>query len=163
MAPQGADNMRLHQPAIETVRQLQALADERGVTIIFIATPNHAYFDYFVEKVGAWPTVERWLEEVTSIGRVISYSQPNSLVYEPVSQHMSYWNDPFHFSLGMGKVMIESFLGLPNAAPENFMVELTPDMVGEHIAVRRRGIQEWAAENPDYVEQLEQARLEAIR
>jgi len=163
MAPQGAENMKLHQPAIETIRQLQALADERGLTMIFIATPNHAYFDYFVERVGAWPTVEQWLLEVASIGRVISYSQPNSLVYEPVSQNMKYWNDPFHFSLEMGRAMTESFLGQLDEVPENFVVELTPDLVRQHVASRRSAIQAWATQNADYVEKIEEERLKLLQ
>jgi hypothetical protein len=156
MAPDGAESMKLHEPAIETVRQLQALADERGIKMVFLATPNHAYFDYFVESVGAWPVVNEWLLTVSREVTVLSFSQPNTLVYEPVSRNMKYWNDPFHFSLEMGRAMSESILNEAEGIPSNFMLRLTPELVPEHIASRRASIQTWADENPEYVTKLEE-------
>ena len=159
MAPKGADSMVLHAPAIETVRQLQAVANDNGLEMVFIATPNHAYHDYFIEKIGGWAVVEDWLTQVTSLGTVVSFSQPNDLVYEPVSAEMKYWNDPFHFSLSMGEAISRSLIGDTEGLPANFMVRLTPDMVPAHIAARRGAVRSWAEENPDYVAKLEQERL----
>lgn len=159
MAPSGAESMVLHDPAIDTVRQLQALADEREIELIFVATPNHAYHDYFIEKVGGWSVVEEWLLQVTSLGMVMSFAQPNDLVYEDVSAEMKYWNDPFHFSLNMGEAMTRSLVGDKTGLPENFMVRLKPDMVPAHIAERRAAVRAWGEKNPDYLAALERERL----
>lgn len=159
MAPKGAENMQLHEPAFETMRDYQKLADEKGVDLVFVATPNHAYFDHFVETVGAWPAIEELLTRLSRDFTVVSFSQPNDLVYEPVSAEMKYWNDPFHFSLSMGEAMSRSLIGDTDGLPSDFMMRLTPEMVPAHIATRREAVQSWAAENPDYVAKLEQERL----
>lgn len=151
--------LKLHEPAFQTVRELTALTRAHDVELIWIATPNHAYLDYYLDAIGAWDLVEDWLTRVTSQGTVLSFSQPNAWVYEPVREGMEYWNDPWHFSLAMGRAMQASLAGT-NAAklPDNFMVRLTPDRVPAHIEARRQAIRRWARENRASVERFDEER-----
>jgi hypothetical protein len=75
---------------------------------------------------------------------------------------MRYWNDPFHFSLEMGRGIQTAFVGksLPGR-PDNFMVLLTPDNVRAHVEERKRAIREWAQRHPEFVQAFEAARDKA--
>jgi hypothetical protein len=44
--------------------------------------------------------------------------------------------------------------------PENFVVRLTPELVPKHIESRRKAIQRWAEENPDFVAKFGEERRE---
>jgi hypothetical protein len=94
---------------------------------------------------------------------VYSFSQPNDWVYEPVGPHMTYWNDPFHFSLAMGRGMLGALAGKPvDGLPDDFMIRMTPDAAAGHVAERREAVRAWAERNPDYVTAFatERARYE---
>lgn len=159
----GGGRYQLNEASIETVRRISAAAKENGVELVWIATPNHAYFDYFLEVADEWEVVRTWLKRLSAEASIYSFSQPNDWVYEPVSLHMTYWNDPFHFSLKMGKGIQTSLAGLPlPGRPDNFMVRLTPDMVDEHIAQRRTAIRAWAAQHPDIVAAMEAERQKYV-
>ncbi len=150
---------RLHEPAFEIVRTIAELAHGKGLDIAFFVTPNHAYVDYYFDSVGAWPLVEQWLTRLSQLTPIYSFSQPNEWVYEPVAPRMTYWNDPFHFSLEMGRGIQASFAGLDvRGLPEDFMVRLTPDLVPAHIESRRQAIRRWATENPDFVAKFDEER-----
>src|SRR5262249_716794 len=69
------------------------------------------------------------------------------------------WNDPYHFSLEMGRQMQLALMGTPAPdAPANFMVRMTPDIVAAHVASRRQAIQEWARANPEFVQRITDER-----
>src|SRR5262245_2789827 len=67
---------KLYEPAFDTVRDLIALAQAHGLEIIFIATPNHAYVDYYIDAVGAWDVVEEWLVRLSAQATVYSFPNP---------------------------------------------------------------------------------------
>lgn len=153
---------RLHEPAFTAVQEIIDIGRANGVEVVFFATPNHAYFDYFIDKVDAWDIVEEWLNRLTAMTTVYSFSQPNELVYEEVGHTMKYWNDPFHFSLAMGEAMLSSFLGKPvEGLPSNFMSVLTPDGVHAHVEARRQAVRQWAASHSDYLQALDDERIKA--
>jgi hypothetical protein len=155
-----ATGMKLHQPAFDAVREIIELCREHKLELILVLTPNHAYDDYYIEAIGAWDTVQEWLTRLSAEPATFySFSQPNAWVYEPVSTQMRYWNDPYHFSLEMGRGMLESLAGkLSSDVPQNFALRLTPDNVAEHVAGRRNAIRQWARENPDFVARLAEER-----
>jgi hypothetical protein len=146
----------LSEAAFNTVRELVAAARAKNIELTFLATPNHAYFDYYIDTIGGWDVVEEWLRRLSKEATVYSFSQPNDWVYEPVRRTMRYWNDPLHFSLSMGRGISGSLGGLsvPDL-PDNFMVRLTPDNVAAHIKSRREAIGRWAQDNPSYVDELD--------
>ncbi len=74
---------------------------------------------------------------------------------------MTYWNDPIHFSLAMGRAIELEMLGdKAPGAPDNFMVHLTPGNVTAYVESRREGIRRWALQNGDFVAKFNEARQE---
>lgn len=155
MFEQGGRKFELSAAALESVHTLATLARERGMEPVFIATPDHVYFDYYVDVLGKWDVLEAWLKAVSAEGTVYSFAQSNAWTREEPGSRMIYWNDPFHFSLKMGEAMQLAILGRPPAdAPADFMVRLTPDKVPEIIARRRAAVREWAAFHGDFVDDM---------
>lgn len=155
MHPKNDVGPQLGEVSFEALDEFLSLARENDIEVTLLVTPNHAFSDAYFEYIDGWELVREWLIRVSSKATVLSFSQPNSFVYEPVSSSMTYWNDPFHFSLVMGEYMQRALVGHPAPnAPANFMIELTPENIDDHIAQRRAGIQEWMAENPDVMAQL---------
>jgi len=157
---QNVDGPRLYDPSFEAVHEFVSLARANNIELTFIATPNHAYFDYYVDAFDLWGLVEEWLRRLSSEASVVSFSQPNDWVYEPVKPMMTYWNDPFHFSLAMGRGITASLAGqtVPGL-PDNFMVRLTPDNAAALVQGRRAAIKRWARDNPAFVEEFQKERL----
>ena len=157
--PKKPGGPKLAPAAIDAVRMMIDLARTHVLELIFLATPNHAYVDYYFDAIGAWDVLEEWLLKLTAEATVYSFSQPNHWVYEPVGPRMAYWNDPFHFSLMMGNGMQASLAGLNVAGlPENFIERLTPERVASHIDSRRRAARQWAQANPAFVMRFEEER-----
>jgi len=154
--------MEFYESAFEALTQLVELARQHDLELIFILTPNHAYDDYYLESVGELHTVRQWLARISAHATVVSFSQPNEWVYEPVRNGMRYWNDPYHFSLEMGAAMERTLAGLAvDGAPANFAQRMTPALAGAHVASRSRAIREWAKAHPDFVQSLERERRRA--
>jgi hypothetical protein len=153
------EDMKLHEPAFDVVREIIEICREHNLDLVFVLTPNHAYDDYYLESIDAWGTVQEWLSRVSAEATVYSFSQPNAWVYEPVQKSMRYWNDPYHFSLEMGRAMQLALAGVKvDDAPNNFMVRMTPDMVPGHIKNRRETIRRWAQDNQDFVAKFQEER-----
>jgi hypothetical protein len=156
--------LKLNEAAFETLAELVGTAEKLGIEVILWITPNHAYSDWFLDHIGAWPLVEEWLKRVTSIAPAYSFSQVNALTHESVSNDMIYWYDPFHFSLLMGNQMIDAFFY--KRQPEdtdNFMARLTEADIKKHVEVRRLGIKLWAKSNQDFTNLLQEEQGKALQ
>ena len=155
MQPHPPERLELSESAFDAVREFVAIAKKHDIQLIFVATPNHTYFDQFIDYSGRWDLVHDWLTKLVSIAPVLSFSQPNPWVYEPVSQHMTYWNDPFHFTLKMGEAISKKLAGLPTpGVPDNFMMKMTPENIPAHVDARREAVREWAKSNQTFVKNL---------
>ena len=157
--PKEPGGPKLSRPAMDSIRAMLDIARAHDLELIFLATPNHAYVDYYLDAIGAWGLVEEWLVELSAQATVYSFSQPNAWVYEPVGNRMIYWNDPFHFSLTMGRGMLASLAGLPmSGLPDNFMERVAPERVASLIDRRRQAVRLWAQANPAFVARFEDER-----
>jgi hypothetical protein len=154
------DGMKLHQPAFDAVREIIELCRQHNLELIFVLTPNHAYDDYYLETIGAWPTIEEWLSRLAKEpARILSFSQPNPLVYEEVSEQMRYWYDPYHFSLEMGKEILKALSGQQTeTGPIRFMEELNPVTAKSNVEMRRLYIKKWAKEHDAFILKLEEEK-----
>jgi hypothetical protein len=74
--------LQLSEAAFNTVRGLVAAARAKNIELAFLATPNHAYFDYYIDTVGAWGVVEEWL-------RRLSKEPPSIAFHNPMIGYMS--------------------------------------------------------------------------
>jgi len=146
------DRPMLYPSVFESFREIIEIARAHDIELIFVATPNHAYVDYYYDVVGAWGLIEEWLVKLSRQATVYSFAQPNAWVYEPVDSRMAYWNDTFHFSLTMGRGMLAALARLPMPdLPGDFMERLTPERVASHIESRRGAVRLWAQANPAFV------------
>lgn len=153
------DRASFDQAAFDSVLEIIQIARANDLELIFLLGPSHPYADYYYDSIGAWAVIEEWLTRLSARATVYSFSQPNDWVDEPISPHMTYWYDIFHYSLAMGRGMLASVAGLPTAGlPDNFMERLTPQRVASHIERRRQAVKRWAQANPSFVMQFEEAR-----
>ena len=122
-------------------------------------TPSYPWDDYRLLSLGYWPLLEQWLRRVAQYPNVYSFAQYNVLTDEAVSAKMKYWNDPLHFSMTMGRLMLRAFSGERDVGlPKNFMVALNPQTVEAVIENRRAGLDRWTTENQGFVALFEAAK-----
>ena len=153
------DKATFNAAAFDAVLDIIEIARANGLELIFLLGPSHGYADYYYDSIGAWGVIEEWLRRLSGRATVYSFSQPNDRVSEPISPHMTYWYDTFHYSLAMGRDMLASLAGLPTSGlPDNFMEHLTPERVASYIERRRAAVKRWAQANPTFVAQFEDAR-----
>lgn len=144
-----------NEPVFAELSEMRQLAAVNGLELAFYLTPNHAIYDYYVEVAGAWDAMAALMRRLAEIGDVYSVAQPNRLSHEPIRTPMTYWYDPFHYSLAMGAAITGALAGRPDPSlPDDFLVPLTSDRVPQLIAERRRAVQDWAAANPDWAGQI---------
>jgi hypothetical protein len=159
--------MTLHEPAMDALRAIINLCREHGLELIFVLSPTHAYDDYYIDAIGAWGTVEEWLQRLSVLdASIYSFSQPNAWAYEPVSERMRFWYDPYHFSLEFGRAILRTLAGARDQdIPGDFGQRLTTQNVAAQVANRRAAIREWAKANPAFVAafQEEKRRWETRR
>ncbi|RDI48128.1 hypothetical protein [Aquicella lusitana] len=156
-----AAKLHLEPSAMEALDRIVALARRHGVKLHMLLTPNYPWDDYRLMSLGYWPLLEEWMRKMASYSDVVSFSQYNKFLEEPPTQtpKMKWWNDPTHFSLNMGKAMMNTYLGHPDKdTPANLMRPLNPDTVESVIAERRAGALRWAAAHPDFVMDFEEAK-----
>jgi hypothetical protein len=153
------DQVTFNQTAFAAILDIIEIAHQNNLELIFILGPSHSYADYYYDRVGAWGVIEEWLTKLSGRAIVYSLSQPNEWVSEPIGPHMTYWYDPFHYSLAMGRGMLRSLAGRPESRlPDDFMERVTPERVASVIERRRQGAKHWAQANPAYVARFEDAR-----
>lgn len=147
--------------AFAAIAEMVSIAKDRGVELLFVLTPNHAYDDCFIEMEHQWPLVQQWLTRLTRMAPIYSFSQPNRWTYETPGHEMQYWFDPYHFTPAVGNAMQSAMLGrsLPDL-PENFFVKLTSEQVAGHVNDRRTAIRQWMQEHPAFIAELERTRTE---
>jgi hypothetical protein len=151
-------DMQLDPAAFQALHEIAEICRSKNIELVLLLAPNHAYDDFYINAVGAWGGAEEWLRRVSREASVFSFSQPNALVYEPVASHMTYWNDPYHFSLEMGRRIQLALTGQKSDAPANFMVELGPSSIAAHIEERREKIRLWANSENDFVARFYEER-----
>jgi hypothetical protein len=152
-------DMKLDDDVFKSFHDLVQICRDRKIELILLLTPNHAYDDYYLDQIGAWGTVEEWLRRVSMEGAIQSFSQPNPWVDEPVVPSMTYWNDPYHFTLKMGRgIQIALAGGSAENAPVNFMMKLTPDTISKHVETRKDAVRKWAEGQPDFTRRFEEER-----
>ena len=135
------------------------MARVHNLELVFIVTPSYAFVEYYYDAIDAWNVIQECLTTLSGLGTVYSFSQPNPWTFEDPKDQMAYWNDPYHFSLEMGRGMQASLAGLSTSGlPANFMERLTPDRVAAHIESRRQGVRRWAQVNPSFVSRFDEAR-----
>jgi len=156
-------DMQLDLDAFRSLHEIVEICHSRNLELILLLTPNHSYDDFYIDAIGAWEVMKEWLFRVSDQATVYSFSQPNAWVDEPVSSHMVYWNDPYHFTLEMGRhIQLALIGGNRDVGPGNFMVRLTLDTVAAQIEQRRDAVHRWAQGEKEFVRRFEEERRKWI-
>jgi hypothetical protein len=146
----------LSEPSFAAVDELIETAKRNHIQLTFLMTPEHPYFWYYIDSIDRWDLVTAWLKHLTAMAPILSFAQPNAWTYESVQHHMIYWNDPFHFSLAMGRGIESEIAGSPEPGlPKNFMMRLSPAEVDSYVASQRYAARSWAREHRDFVAAFE--------
>ncbi len=149
-------NPTLSEPSFAAVHELIETAKRSHIQLAFLMTPEHPYFWYYIDSIDRWDLITDWLKHLTAMTPILSFAQPNAWTYESVRHHMTYWNDPFHFSLAMGRGIETALTGSPEAdLPKDFMIRLTPAGVERFVASQRAAVRSWARDHPDFVAAFE--------
>ncbi len=153
-----AAKLQLQPSAMQALDNIVAIARRNNIKLHMLMTPNYPWDDYRLISLGYWPLLETWMRKMATYSDVVSFSQYNKFLEEPPthSPKMIWWNDPTHFSLNMGREMMNAYLGhAEKDAPKNLMRHVTPATVESVIAERRRGALRWAATHSDFVAAFE--------
>lgn len=154
--------MLLQPSAFSALDRITQICSRHDADTYLFLTPSYPWDDYRLLSLGYWPLLEGWLRRVAQYRNVLNFAQYNSLTGEPVSGNMRYWNDPIHFSLPMGQLMLREFLGDIDAEMvDNLAVRLTPQNVETVIRERRAGLKQWAMKHSDFVELFEATKRAA--
>lgn len=139
--------------------RIVAACAKHDAPLVMLMTPSYPWDDYRLLSLGYWPMLEDWLRRIAAYPNVVSFAQYNPLTEEPAGKDMHYWNDPIHFGLPFGRLMLRAFLGDNDPEmPANFIRRLTPQTVDNMIRERRTGVERWAAAHPDFVQLFETAK-----
>jgi hypothetical protein len=158
-----APTVIVNEGSLDLARRIVEVARDHRIELIFAALPNHAYFDYWHDSIHAWGAIRAVLTKIAELGTLASFSQPNPIVYEPVSASMTYWIDSLHPSLRMGRDIQRALAGLPtDNLPSNFAEWLRPQDIAAHVESRRQAVREWAKGSPDFVAQFDAARQQLL-
>lgn len=142
--------------------RIVATCAKHDAQLVMVVTPSYPWDDYRLLSLGYWPMLEEWLRRIATYPNVVSFAQFNALTEEPAGKGMRYWNDPLHFSLSFGRLMLHALLGEKDPAmPANFMLPLNPATIDDMIRARRAGVEQWAAAHPDFVQIFETAKRAA--
>jgi hypothetical protein len=155
-------DMTIQPTAIDALERIIGVARSRGVTLHLVITPSYPWDDYRLLSLGYWRLVEDFYRKMSRYEGVVSFAQYNEITEEAPADGMRYWNDPLHFSLRTGRLMLQAMSGRPDAeTPANFMRRLDPGTVETVLAERRHGLEAWVARNPDFAAAFEKAKRAA--
>lgn len=139
--------------------RIVAACDKHDARLVMFVTPSYPWEEYRLLSLGYWPLLEEWLRRLAAYKNVVSFAQMNALTEEAAGKDMRYWNDPIHFGMPFGRLMLRAFLGDQDPGmPANFMRRLDRGTVDDVIRERRAGVEHWAAAHPDFVRIFEAAK-----
>lgn len=153
--------MALNPDAFKSLDRIVEIARQHHIKLHMFLTPNYPWDNYRLMTLGYWPMWEAWMRKIASYHDVISFSQYNQYMEEAptLNPKMQWWNDPIHFSLKMGEMMLNDYLGHPSKqTPANFMQSINPNTVESIITERRNSTLRWAATHREFVDNFDDAK-----
>lgn len=127
------------------LRGLVATAVARGIELRLVIYPQHAYnleLDALCgDTLDRWDALEQMAEAVekasggSNLVQLWEFFGYNEITGEPVSPDMKYWQDPQHFNVEVGDMMLAEMFGAPQAGHPVLGRHVVP---GTQDAARRR-------------------------
>jgi hypothetical protein len=127
------------------LRRLAAAAVARGIELRLVIYPQHAYnleLDALCgDALDRWDALEQMAEAVenasggSNLVQLWEFFGYNEITGEPVSPDMKYWQDPQHFNVEVGNMMLADMFGAPAGGPPRIGRRVVP---GTQDAARDR-------------------------
>jgi hypothetical protein len=127
------------------LRDLVATAVARGIELRLVIYPQHAYnleLDALCgDAIDRWDALEQMAEVVerasggSDLVQLWEFFGYNEITGEPVSPEMKYWQDPQHFNVEVGNMMLADMFGASTGERPRFGRRVVP---GAQAAARDR-------------------------
>jgi hypothetical protein len=146
--------------AFAALDRIVEICRRNNAELYLFITPRYPWDDYRLLSLGYWSLLEDWLVKISAYPNVISFSQYNGPLDEPPAPIMKYWNDPTHFNVDAGRLMLKAFLETSSSAsPSNLLRVVTADTVEEILHEHRAGLNNWVARNAPFTTAFDRAKL----
>ena len=134
------------------------MCKDNGISLHLVVTPSHPYDDYRLLSLGYWPLLAAWYEKISMYENVIVMDGYNHMLEEPISDQMTFWYDPIHFSVRFGDAILRDLGGASRDPGEQIMAPLTPTTHRALLVRREQGLRLWMTRNPGFVNLFEQSK-----
>ncbi|NER78924.1 MAG: hypothetical protein F6K42_04965 [Leptolyngbya sp. SIO1D8] len=147
----------LSESMIENFEAIVALCQEKGITLEVFISPYHATQLEAIHVAGLWPVFEEWKRQIVEITPIWDFSGYSTVITEPVNDQMKYFRDSVHYREEIGGLILNRVLDYQDKdVPENFGIWVTPDNIETHLSQIRSDHQDWAAENTQLVQLVQE-------
>ncbi len=160
---QPSDHFELQESAFQAVEEMVRICKAHGVKPFFVITPSHALSNYYLAYFGGLELQVEWLQRLTAMADVYTFPFYSEVEFGPIRYGFRYWYDPMHFTLEIGRQMLNSFaLSSIDLGPvsDRFVTRLTEDEVKPYIARYQDTLRQWAGQNPEFTAAFEAGRRE---
>ena len=143
--------------ALQDVRDLVALAQEKHVPLTLYISPMHPVFWAYIRTIGLWKDHLAWLRELAKITPFYDFSA--SADFSPEADAY-FATDPLHFSPMLGQRLQQYFE--TGSSPSGLSARyVTAETVEDDIARRDQDLSDWLAKNQDVAEIVAGSALSA--
>ncbi len=129
---------------------------KKGIDIQVFISPIHATQGEALRLSGLVPVVEKWKREIVKITPFWDFSGYNKITGEPITQEMSYYLDSSHYLPSVGNLVINNILNYNlETVPKDFGVLINAENIEAHLVNLRTERENWARNNADVVNYVE--------
>lgn len=167
VAPRVSEYVRGAGPSSEAMAEFVGVLTtmcQRAIRVRLYVNPTHAMTQDALFWAGKWDGMEQWLRSMTDRvaharrdgcdARLYDFSGFNSVTTEAIPQasqrkEMLYYWEPSHYRANVGRMIIQRmFGGDQDLAPDDFGLELRPDMLDRHLAAGRAARDAYHQQHP---------------
>ncbi len=131
-------------------------SQERGIELHIFISPIHVTQGEALRIAGLNPIVEQWKREVVKITPVWDFFSYNTITTEPITEKMNYYLDSSHYLPFVGDLVMNKILNYNlKTVPPDFGVIINSENIESHLANIRAEREEWAKNNTDVVNYVE--------
>lgn len=129
---------------------------KKGIEIQVFMSPIHVTQGEALRLSGLYPLGEQWKKEVVKITPFWDFSGYNSITSEPITEKMSYYLDSSHYLPSVGNLVMNKILNYNSeSVPKDFGVFINAENIEIHLANLRAEREDWAKNNADVVNYVE--------
>jgi len=122
--------------------------------------PIHMFLQYQFTIAGydhpsaRWEMYEELKRKVAEVTDFYDFNEYSPLIGESIDGTKMFI-DQIHYRPRLGKLILDALNGHRENLPDGFGQLVTKRTIGEHLQRQRDGIEKWAAENPQYVKEIQ--------